>query len=1249
MILLMSAFVAAQGNTIVQNSTPTVDNAPLESATEDTGEYAAADNQEAKYVETSQYDSESSEFPSSTIGSKIDQLRLKVTPPAPPQPPPDEVLYIDGFTNTYGVEYGWNYEGSSPYLDAAGDGEYIWSDMAEPGPLGFPTTGKYGFQNTTLDRIGWGRIEAYAQWDGGGSDLDADLYIRHGDAGTTTWVGSIEAGTAWSWVPTTYVTEIPSDFLTPADVNSMTLRYIMYWTPDGLPAGTIQIDAVRLLLWRDRWSPPSAPERRTQAMKDGELDVVTNLPTVAEIDALNDSCFTITSALGFHMGLIGYNIRDLASTERVSGGAGWKNLDVYNYRSELIGAYWPLAHVEFRHALVHCYDQLGIIPPIYGYTVTAIRSLVPPAQSKYYNPSVLAHPYNPGNPFTTPAGDGSTVGILKLAGYTFVDADSSGTVTDADYWKCPDGTDMPHVELYTPLIDIAPTSFQHGLEFVNDLTAIGLGATTANGNRGFEHKGFDFNEYLSLVYGTSSSAGGQFDAFMIFYSLGKLPDQLYSLLHSSGDSAVAWQMQNSAGVNDATIDALCNQVKYSLDVDVIEAAAKSIQDRLYNPTNSYALAYMTLYSRTYFNAFNSGIRGIVNSPGFGSNNMWTFLNMRWQPGHPFERIESGKSTIIWCIDDYPESFSPLYASDTNAWTIMDRVYDSLTAINPYNHRDIPWLASSWSIEETADGMTLHFTLRSDIQWQDGKPFTATDAAWCLEFLRDWAIPIYWQTSSTLVDAVAVDATHLDIYVNEASLSLFYDFSGLAAYLPKHIWDRSWASLQAILDYDTREAYNVAPGYSAGPHPPPTNLFGTGPFTFQFYDPTNGYSDLWRNEYYFMSQASVQSLMTEMFWEVGDTDRDGVVEQDDDYDHCSMHFGYHSGEPGYDPDCDFNQDGTIDMIDVTNVYYHLQWRLEYPEEIMDVAILDATSFPTVVYPGQEINITIIAKNRGNTMFTTNFTYYYGSNFIGSQTYANLIPCHNTSISCLWDTTGVTPGTYTISANASIIAGTDANPADNTFTDGTVKIGTTKIAVDPHKSIVGSAGKDFTINVTIADAPYNATWAWEFRLNWNVSLLNITDVEEGAFLSQNHTWATAFANFTNQVEGWVLISCTLTDDPIGLGERLPDGNGTLATISFTVLDLGSCALHLSDSILLNYDINPYYHTTEDGEFKVHLGDVDRDGIVDDEDIRTIKLAYGALEGSPNWNPEADIWGPEGKPDGFINVYDLAMCGKRYGDSA
>jgi len=661
-------------------------------------------------------------------------------------------------------------------------------------------------------------------------------------------------------------------------------------------------------------------------MRNDIVDSSEGLIRVSDIETLDADGNLITQDLGFHMGFIGYNIRDLASTARVAGGSGWQNLTYYNHRQELIGHYWPLAHVEFREALVRCYDQLNIIPPIYGYTVTPVRSLVPPAESKYYNPASQSYPYNPGNPANPAAQPGTSTQILRDAGYTFVDADSSGSVTDIDYWTDPLNHEaLPRMTIWTPLIGVAPTSFQHGLEFANDLTAIGLGATSANGYKGVESVGMDFNEYLDLVYGTADACGGQFDAFMVFYSLGRIPDHLYNMLHSSQECVTAPQMTNSAGVMDSGMDALCDAVKFELDPDAIEVAAKEIQLRMYDTDYSYALAYMVLYSRSYFNACDENLQGIVKSPGYGSDNSWTWLSMSWKQ---LPRVEDGKNVMVYINGDYPESFNQLYATTVYEWNIIGQTLDGLTAVNPYSHADIPWLASEWEVVES-DSMVIHFTLESNVDWQDGWDFNATHAAWCLEFMRDWHIPRYDNTVKHIVDAVAVDATHLDVYVDEAGLSLFYDISGLAAYLPMHIWDRPWGSLANILNYDPKEPYNVASGYTAGPNPPLTNLFGTGPFVFKFW--TGAYDDMERNAHYFKSQAAIAALLSNMCWSIGDHERNAVVNVVD-LTATTDSYGYKPGDDKWDSRCDYNTDLIVEMKDLSNCAYHQDWRESYDASV-----------------------------------------------------------------------------------------------------------------------------------------------------------------------------------------------------------------------------------------------------------------------------------------------------------------------------
>jgi ABC-type transport system substrate-binding protein len=665
-----------------------------------------------------------------------------------------------------------------------------------------------------------------------------------------------------------------------------------------------------------RYKVSGHPDLELAGMLDGTYDSSIDLLRTTDIETLENDGFTITSAPGFHIGLVGFNIRDTATIQSY-------------YRPEV--TYWPLHDAEFRHALFHCWDELGNIPSYVGYTATPIYSLVPPAQSKYYSPSVPQHPYNPGDPFTSLAGEHSSVGLLKEKGYTFADVDGGGTVTQADYWKCPDGSPIPRLVIWLPLAPACGTVYApHILAFIQDLKAIGLGATTANGNHGVTYEARDFGEYQNDVFGTSSMQGGRFDAYVKYYSLEKLPSQLFSLCHSSQDSRLWWTRQNAPGINDTAIDALVETVQFELDVNTVAAAAKQVQDNLYDPAlpnaDNFALPYMMLYSRTYFNAYSPHLTGIVNSYGYGSDNVWTYLNLNWMPG--FERIIDSKLATVLPLNVPPHSLNPLYATQDYEWAILSQLYDGLIKMNPYDHNDIPWLATDWTITQTEAGMDIEFTLRDDVTWQDGKPFTAYDAEFCLEFLEAHHVSRYYTAWICLEDVVVTSPTTFTIHCALEGIGLFYDYASTASMLPEHIWNRTWPSDQAVADYDPTEPYNVAPGYTPGPNPTPTNLFGTGLWTFQFYNSADKQCDLYANRNHFITQAEAQAVLSNMFWEAGDYNRDGVINVVD-LTSVSFGFGARTGGSRYDPDADFNSDGIIDTRDMRTAAFRLSSQKEYP--------------------------------------------------------------------------------------------------------------------------------------------------------------------------------------------------------------------------------------------------------------------------------------------------------------------------------
>ncbi|MEA2090713.1 MAG: CARDB domain-containing protein [Thermoproteota archaeon] len=107
-------------------------------------------------------------------------------------------------------------------------------------------------------------------------------------------------------------------------------------------------------------------------------------------------------------------------------------------------------------------------------------------------------------------------------------------------------------------------------------------------------------------------------------------------------------------------------------------------------------------------------------------------------------------------------------------------------------------------------------------------------------------------------------------------------------------------------------------------------------------------------------------------------------------------------------------------------------------IRDVAIIHVEPSRNAVYPGQIVNITVVATNLGNLTEEFNVTAYYDSTVIGVQEVIDLNPNENVTLTFTWDTTGLEPcRNYTIRAEASVVP-YETKTENNVYSDGEVKI-------------------------------------------------------------------------------------------------------------------------------------------------------------------------------------------------------------------
>ena len=134
---------------------------------------------------------------------------------------------------------------------------------------------------------------------------------------------------------------------------------------------------------------------------------------------------------------------------------------------------------------------------------------------------------------------------------------------------------------------------------------------------------------------------------------------------------------------------------------------------------------------------------------------------------------------------------------------------------------------------------MSFTLRLGLEWQDGRPFTAEDVAFSLEYIRDNNIPRFYDNVKDIT-STEVDGRTVRVRMENTSYWHLNNIGGMLI-LPRHILEkvRDWRTWQP-----TNSPHEALDGTVM------TELIGTGPFTFRE-SRTGEYVHMTRNERYFL--------------------------------------------------------------------------------------------------------------------------------------------------------------------------------------------------------------------------------------------------------------------------------------------------------------------------------------------------------------------------------------------------------------
>src|SRR5581483_2243101 len=238
-------------------------------------------------------------------------------------------------------------------------------------------------------------------------------------------------------------------------------------------------------------------------------------------------------------------------------------------------------------------------------------------------------------------------------------------------------------------------------------------------------------------------------------------------------------------------------------------------------------------------------------------------------------ISTDNRVIEWELSD-ADALNPYNATSANALDVYEQIFQRLLTIDVHTMQyTVPILATSMPVE-SPDHLQYDFTLRKDIKWADGTPFTGANVIFSLKALKN---PFNTMSAQNRIVVDAIHSAELidgDPYRVRFTLWKPYFLVMQATFgdglyiLPKHIFDPtgltdkySWNDLAALIEASGDQPADSAtlaahknPAMiefatwftDAARNRDPKYIQGTGPYKLESWV-TGQYTRLVRNPYY----------------------------------------------------------------------------------------------------------------------------------------------------------------------------------------------------------------------------------------------------------------------------------------------------------------------------------------------------------------------------------------------------------------
>ncbi|RLF24593.1 MAG: hypothetical protein DRN15_02770 [Thermoprotei archaeon] len=277
------------------------------------------------------------------------------------------------------------------------------------------------------------------------------------------------------------------------------------------------------------------------------------------------------------------------------------------------------------------------------------------------------------------------------------------------------------------------------------------------------NKPVDFSTLCDLVFDQLD-----FDMYIIGWGMCIMPwyyERYCSWQHYPG----GW---NAEGFENTTFDRLYNESLVTIDRVKRRKLIWKMQEIL-----AEELPIVGLYMRDMVEAVRAETVGWISGV-WGIDWFRSALRV-----HFVDKPEGGELRVPLMDDMRKENIIDFGGTDWD-WYPLCLIYETLFIFNE-SYEPIPWLVKRWEV--SPDGKVWTFEIHHNITWHDGKPMTAEDVKFTIEYIIENKAPWWYPNVKDIEKVEVVDKYTIRMYLKKVNV-WFLRLLAEVPIVPKHLWE-----------------------------------------------------------------------------------------------------------------------------------------------------------------------------------------------------------------------------------------------------------------------------------------------------------------------------------------------------------------------------------------------------------------------------------------------------------------------------